>query len=96
MSALIGISKPVNGAHKEPPLPAERCGNCRYHAPQPQDPRMIMCQGGPPTAVMVGMTQDALGRPNPQMLSFWPSLQASQRRCALWSKETVVDGVTTQ
>lgn len=95
---MNGLILPSAAAKPKPvqALPAQRCGNCWYHAKVPGDPNMVMCQGGPPTAIMMGMGQDIAGRPVPQIISFWPQLQATQRRCALWASQGEDIGDLTQ
>ena len=75
---------------------AQRCGNCFYAEAIPQDPKSVFCKGGPPTAILIGMAQDALGRQQPMMNSFWPSLLKSSRRCALWASVDAEPGKGTQ
>ena len=79
------IIKPVNGKPAAKVIPLKRCGNCWWHAPTPGAAGMVMCQSVPPVPILLGMTQDALGRPMPQILSFWPQAQADQKACRLWT-----------
>lgn len=82
-SLIIGVPKPKPAAEI---IPAQRCGNCWFHADLPGNPTMVMCQGGPPTACVMGIQQTPLG-PQPAMNSFWPQLMRNQRRCALWADQ---------
>lgn len=37
-----------------------------------------VCRAAPPTAVIVGIMQDLAGRKQPQIGSYWPSIDANQ------------------
>ena len=79
-----------------PVVAPDRCGNCYYSEKIGNDPTMVLCKGGPPTPVILGMGQDALGRPVPQVQSFWGSLPSSSRRCALWAPIGAAPGEKVQ
>jgi hypothetical protein len=63
-----------------------KCGTCFYR--QKPDPRdMGDCFGNPPTVIMLGMSQDALGRPAVQMETFVPKVKADRPACALYRRK---------
>jgi len=81
MSGLIlGVPKPKP---KAAALPLQRCGNC-FYADEHPGPEFIVCKGAPPTAVLLGMREDQLGRPCPVIEGFWPVVRKEQRRCSMW------------
>lgn len=60
-----------------------KCGTCVYW--QTPDARgMAECFGMPPTVMMIGASQDALGRPAIQMEVFSPKTQRVRNACSLY------------
>lgn len=81
---MSSILMPAGAKGPETFLAPQRCGNCRFAAPHPNDPAQIMCQGAPPTPIVTATGQDPLGRPVFHTTCFWPTLPKTQRQCALW------------
>ena len=62
-----------------------KCGTCRF-AQVPFKNNMADCYGRPPTPMLLGTSQDALGRPVLQMEVFSPKVKDDRPACALYEK----------
>lgn len=92
MSSLIAPNGTALGI-KKPDMPAPsttetgpRCGNCAFGRPVNGQTAIIECHGLPPTPILMGFQQDALGRPNPNIALMFPRVPANEARCALWQE----------
>lgn len=65
-----------------PKIP-EVCSTCRFAQPT-ANLAMMMCTGSPPTPIVVGARQGALGKAEYQVENFWPQVQRSMPGCSLW------------
>ncbi len=64
------------------PALSPSCGNCLYHEPTP-DLQTIACKGVPPTPIMMGAQQTAMGM-QLDIRCFWPQVPRDTKGCALW------------
>lgn len=61
-----------------------KCGTCVYW--QTPDARgLAECHGMPPTVMMIGASQDQLGRPALQFEVFSPKVQRTRSACSLYN-----------
>ena len=64
----------------------DTCATCRFFVRPKASADIGMCRGGPPTVVMVGMTQHPVTqRPMPTTDSFWPHVRHTEF-CAMHSR----------
>jgi hypothetical protein len=59
------------------------CGNCRWLEPT-KDLTMGICHGSPPTPVVAGMRQTAMGM-QPEIVTMNPTLPRAYAGCALFT-----------
>lgn len=60
-----------------------KCGSCRYAQAFKND-KMADCHGMPPVPMMLGTSQDALGRPQVHMETFVPRVKEDRPGCSLY------------
>jgi hypothetical protein len=63
-----------------------KCSTCLYRQ-KPDAKNMGDCHGHPPTVLLLGATQDALGRPAFQLETFVPKVAADRAACALYKRK---------
>lgn len=61
----------------------ETCGTCAWAVMNPQQIGMFVCHGAPPTPAVLGVTQDALGRPQVQIECLRPNVLVATRACSV-------------
>ena len=58
-----------------------KCGTCRFWQ-KPDAKDHAECFGDPPTVILLGATQDALGRPAMQLETFVPRVHKDRAACS--------------
>ena len=61
-----------------------KCGTCQY-AQKPDTKGFCDCHGNPPSPLILGSGQDALGRPTFQIEAMVPKVQAIRPACHLYA-----------
>ena len=59
-----------------------KCGSCVF-AQKPDNKGMMDCYGNPPSVMILGATQDALGRPNLHIEAMVPKVKEDRPACHL-------------
>lgn len=73
-----------------PPETYETCGKCAHGIFMPADVNQVECHGGPPTPVLIGGGQDALGRVQLNIQTMWPAVLKSSRCCAVFKPKITI------
>lgn len=60
-----------------------KCGTCQY-AQKFDASKNADCYGNPPTVILLGATQDVLGRPGLRIDTFVPRVHKDRPACALY------------
>jgi hypothetical protein len=63
-----------------------KCGTCIYRQ-EPDAKGLGDCHGNPPQVILLGATQDALGRPAMQLETFVPKVKGDRPACALHKRK---------
>lgn len=69
----------------EKPSADERCGNCKFAMPIPEDLKVIECRGAPPTPAIMGM-----GPNGPAVGLLRARLPRAEKACALWKFKSAI------
>jgi CO dehydrogenase/acetyl-CoA synthase epsilon subunit len=64
----------------------EKCGGCRFWQ-KPDGKGFADCYGNPPTVLLLGVTQDALGRPAMQLETFVPRVAKDRAACSRYQPQ---------